>query len=265
MKPLVLLLALLLFYVSLCVAEENPVTELWKGLKQLMSAEQDERFQRAAAAEASAQSRLRVLQAEATETIDSLHEALTDAKKKLGACLASEVQKEIKRLNATVTAKDEEIFVLKERVGVWGERIEALNGVVKELNSQIAHLERELSISDDDRKEARSQLAKHKEFVALADRATGLRKKYTNYNTISANGKWPVLVVFTLGDWPSTTLHRYFDSEKNATEFLTSVNAHLWEIRDVCHPSPACEQLEYGYSYDEETQRRTFTITTPSS
>jgi len=245
--PLLLLLALVLVLLSMSAraADENPVLELWKQMKKALSTERDEALAAAAAREANLLERLQILQADAEQLALSLDTCLSSDLRKENWNLTNKVQ----ALNSAIVARNEEISKLIMRLK------EAID-LVESGQDRIHMLEGELRVCLDNASDATLNLNKHKAFVALASR--NLKSK--NSNVLSVNGNYPVLVGFTVVDWPETTLHRYFDSEKNATEFLTAINAHLWEIRNVCDPLLACEQLPYSYSYDSESQRRTFSV-----
>lgn len=80
------------------------------------------------------------------------------------------------------------------------------------------------------------------------------------YNTISANGKWPILVVYTMNPWTSSRLHAFFKNKQEAVDYLTKHNSHKWEMRDICNPLPNCEQIEVSEEYEPDTKRRTFSL-----
>lgn len=126
---------------------------------------------------------------------------------------------------------------------------------IQDLRNTISSMSSEISSLNEHALELSTQLSKHKEFLAV--HLHGQKSK--QYNTISANGKWPILVVYTLPSWPSSRLHGYFKTEGEAADFLTLNNAHMWEIRNVCAPLPACEQIALDVQYDYENQRRMFT------
>lgn len=80
------------------------------------------------------------------------------------------------------------------------------------------------------------------------------------YNTISANGKWPILVVYTMNPWTSSRLHAFFKNKQEAVDYLTKHNSHKWEMRDICNPLPNCEQIDVSEEYDQDTKRRIFSL-----